>query len=92
MDVIFFQVDSIVDLVQTNLNLVSEGKEVEEKLKNDLKKRKLLEEVTEKIYRIRKGENFSTTIQKVPSDITPEMIQSGSWKDIKFKVCEKESA
>jgi len=87
------KVATIVDTVQANLNLVSEGKgeEVEEKAKVELKKRKLLEEVTEKIWLVRKGENFSTTIEKVPSEITPEMIQNGSWKKTNFKAYNMEA-
>ena len=81
------KVADIKDAVQENLNLVKEGKAdaIEEKVKAELKKRKLLEEVTEKIYMIKKGPNFSTTVEKIPSEITPEMIQSGSWKKTKFK-------
>jgi len=80
-------VADIKDNVKDNLNLVNEGKAdaVEEKVKAELKKRKLLEEITEKIYMIKKGPNFSTTVEKIPSEITPEMIQSGSWKKTKFK-------
>lgn len=79
------KVDSIDDFVRTNLNLLAAEKDVDEKIKTELKKRKLVEEVTEKIYRIKKGENFQTKIEKIPSEITPEMIQSGSWKNSKFK-------
>ena len=81
------KVADIKDNVKDNLNLVNEGKAdaIEEKVKAELKKRKLLEEITEKIYMIKKGPNFSTTVEKIPSEITPEMIQSGSWKKTKFK-------
>jgi len=81
------KVDSIQDLAKDTLDLISKGKDsdVEEKLKADLKKRKLLEEISEKIFRIKKGPAFSVNIQKVPSEMTPEMIQSGSWKSTKFK-------
>jgi len=81
------KVEEIEDLVQKNLGLLQQGKGdlVDEKLKSDYKKRKLVEEVTEKIYNIKKGENFSTTIKKIPTEITPEMIQSGSWKGTNFK-------
>ena len=81
------KVAEIKDTVKENLNQVNEGKAdaVEDKVKAELKKRKLLEEVTEKIYMIKKGPNFSTTVEKIPSEITPEMIQSGSWKKTKFK-------
>eukprot|EP00092_Neocalanus_flemingeri_P038732 GFUD01042174.1.p1 GENE.GFUD01042174.1~~GFUD01042174.1.p1 ORF type:complete len:752 (-),score=236.91 GFUD01042174.1:30-2204(-) len=81
------KLERIEDLVQKNLGLLQQGKEdlVDEKLKSDYKKRKLVEEVTEKIYNIKKGDNFSTTITKIPTEITPEMIQSGSWKKTTFK-------
>jgi phenylalanyl-tRNA synthetase alpha chain len=81
------KVAAIQDKVRDQLELVSSGRgeEVEERLRAELKRRKLLEEVTEKIYRVKPGVNFSTTVQKVPAEITPEMIQSGAWKDSKFK-------
>ena len=81
------KVEEIEDLVQKNLGLLQQGKGdlVDEKLKSDYKKRKLVEEVIEKIYNIKKGGNFSTTITKIPTEITPEMIQSGSWKGTSFK-------
>ena len=81
------KVENIEDLVQKNLALIEHGAghAVHDKLKSDYKKRKLVEEVTEKIYNITKGENFSTTIAKIPTEITPEMIQTGSWKKTAFK-------
>jgi len=81
------KVDKIEDLVQKNLGLIQLGKGdiIDEKLKSDYKKRKLVEDVTEKIYNIKKGESFSTTIHKIPTEITPEMIQTGSWKQTTFK-------
>ena len=72
-------------MVQNNLNFVSKGKDIDEKLKSELKKRKLVEEVTEKIFRIKKGSNFSTSIKKAPADLTADMIQSGGWKNTNFK-------
>ncbi|CAB1341966.1 unnamed protein product [Coregonus sp. 'balchen'] len=59
--------------------------QLEEKEKNELKKRKLLSEVTVKSYWITKGSCFSTTITKQETELTPEMIASGSWKEKKFK-------
>jgi len=81
------KVENIEDLVQKNLGLIKQGNgdQVDDKLKSDYKKRKLVEEVTEKIYNITKGANFSTTIEKIPTEITPEMIQTGSWKKTSFK-------
>lgn len=36
-------------------------------------------------YFIRKGSNFSTKIEKAPTELTPEMISSGSWKTTSLK-------
>ncbi|XP_078540901.1 phenylalanine--tRNA ligase alpha subunit isoform X1 [Lissotriton helveticus] len=84
---IFRAVDSVDDSVKEKLLLVLQGKAeiLDEKEKNELKKRKLLSEVTIKTYWIRKGSAFSTTVAKQETDLTPEMISSGSWRDKKFK-------
>lgn len=34
---------------------------------------------------LRKGSNFSTKIEKAPTELTPEMISSGSWKTTALK-------
>uniref|UniRef100_A0A3Q0SNH9 Phenylalanine--tRNA ligase alpha subunit n=1 Tax=Amphilophus citrinellus TaxID=61819 RepID=A0A3Q0SNH9_AMPCI len=84
---IFRTVDSIEDQVREKLLLVQKGNstQLEEKEKNELKKRKLLSEVTVKSYWITKGNSFSTTITKQETELTPEMIATGSWKEKKFK-------
>lgn len=84
---IFRAVDSVEDTVKEKLLLILEGKveSLDEKEKNELKKRKLLSEVTIKTYWIQKGSAFSTTVAKQETDLTPEMISSGSWQDKKFK-------
>ncbi|XP_042361800.1 LOW QUALITY PROTEIN: phenylalanine--tRNA ligase alpha subunit-like [Plectropomus leopardus] len=84
---IFRTVDSIEDQVREKLLQVQNGNtsELEEKEKNELKKRKLLSEVTVKSYWIRKGGSFSTTVTKQETELTPEMIANGSWKEKKFK-------
>ncbi|XP_030591414.1 phenylalanine--tRNA ligase alpha subunit [Archocentrus centrarchus] len=84
---IFRTVDSIEDQVREKLLLVqkSNSTQLEEKEKNELKKRKLLSEVTVKSYWITKGNSFSTTITKQETELTPEMIATGSWKEKKFK-------
>uniref|UniRef100_A0AAX7SKD0 phenylalanine--tRNA ligase n=1 Tax=Astatotilapia calliptera TaxID=8154 RepID=A0AAX7SKD0_ASTCA len=80
-------VESIDDQVREKLLLVQKGHstQLEEKEKNELKKRKLLSEVTVKSYWITKGNSFSTTITKQETELTPEMIASGNWKEKKFK-------
>jgi len=81
------KVDTIKDIVQDHLKLIKEEKceNVDDKSKTEYKKRKLVEEISEKVYYLRKGDNFSTTIKKIPTEITPDMIQSGSWRQTQFK-------
>ncbi|KAM8825494.1 phenylalanine--tRNA ligase alpha subunit [Synchiropus picturatus] len=83
---IFRAVENIDDQVREKLLLVQSGNSsLDEKEKNELKKRKLLSEVTVKTYRLTKGPSFSTSVTKQEAELTPEMISSGSWKDKKFK-------
>ncbi|CAL1588648.1 unnamed protein product [Knipowitschia caucasica] len=84
---VFRAMDSVVDQVRERLLLVQQGNgsELDEKEKNELKKRKLLSELTVKSYWITRGNSFSTTITKQEAELTPEMIASGSWKEKKFK-------
>nr|XP_025042866.1 phenylalanine--tRNA ligase alpha subunit [Pelodiscus sinensis] len=84
---IFRAVENVQDLVREKLQLVQQGEaeSLEEKDRNELKKRKLLMEVVIKTYWIQKGSAFSTTVTKQETDLTPEMIASGSWRDLKFK-------
>uniref|UniRef100_A0A8C1MHN5 phenylalanine--tRNA ligase n=1 Tax=Cyprinus carpio TaxID=7962 RepID=A0A8C1MHN5_CYPCA len=84
---VFKTVEAIEDTVRDKLQLVQKGQsaKLEDKEKNELKKRKLLSEVTVKSYWITKGSSFSTTITKQETELTPEMIASGSWKERKFK-------
>uniref|UniRef100_A0A8C1Z5A1 phenylalanine--tRNA ligase n=1 Tax=Cyprinus carpio TaxID=7962 RepID=A0A8C1Z5A1_CYPCA len=84
---VFKTVEAIEDTVRDKLQLVQKGQsaKLEDKEKNELKKRKLLSEVTVKSYWITKGSSFSTTITKQETELTPEMIASGSWKEKKFK-------
>ncbi|XP_043833955.1 phenylalanine--tRNA ligase alpha subunit isoform X3 [Dromiciops gliroides] len=84
---VFRAVDSVEDLVQAKLQLVQDGEaeHLSEKERNELKKRKLLSEVTLKTYWVSKGSAFSTNISKQETELSPEMISSGSWRDVKFK-------
>ncbi|KAM3185733.1 hypothetical protein ACTXT7_005794 [Hymenolepis weldensis] len=52
---------------------------------NDLKKRKLVTEKKTTVYVVERGPNFTTQLVKEETDLTSEMVQSGSWKDLKFK-------
>lgn len=77
------KVDSIVD--STKAHLSGDLASLPEKEKAEYRKRKLVTEVTEKIYTLTKGPAFATVISKAEVDITPEMISSGSWKETEFK-------
>ncbi|XP_075433620.1 phenylalanine--tRNA ligase alpha subunit [Ascaphus truei] len=84
---VFPAVASVVDAVKEKLSLILQEKadQISEKERGELKKRKLLNEVTVKTYWVTKGSGFSTSIAKQETDLTPEMIASGSWRDKKFK-------
>ncbi|NXN99341.1 SYFA ligase, partial [Rhinopomastus cyanomelas] len=56
-----------------------------ERERTELKRRKLLLEVTLKSYWIRKGSAFSTAVARPETELTPEMIATGSWRDRPFK-------
>lgn len=77
---------SVKDTLRDNLNNVAN---LDDKTRNDLKKRKLITESTKKWYKILQGSDFeklaATVLQKKETDLTPEMIQTGSWKNKVFK-------
>jgi len=79
--------DDIDDSVQEALKKISALKieDVDEKLRGDLKKRKLVVEVETKYYELSKGPSFNTVIAKAETDLTAEMIQDGSWRTKTFK-------
>jgi len=81
------KVTNITDCIQQDLKEMVAGRDgsVSEKEKIEYKKRKLLNEVTDKIYNLSKGVHFSTTISKAETELTPEMIASGTWKTANFK-------
>jgi len=81
------KVESVQDTVKIHLGKLAGGSEegVDDKAKNEYKKRKLLQEVTEKIYILAKGAKFGTTVQKPETELTAEMLASGSWQDATFK-------
>lgn len=79
------KVESIEDTIKANLIKIKNGEEVSDKDKLEYKKRKLIQEVTDKIYVLTKGSNFSTTPVKAETELTPDMITSGSWKTSNFK-------
>lgn len=81
------KVPEIKDTVQESLRLIvqGQGSKVADALKQDFKKRKLVQEIVIKSFLLKRGSEFSLSLQKLETDLTPEMIASGSWKEKKFK-------
>uniref|UniRef100_A0A8C0B7M5 phenylalanine--tRNA ligase n=1 Tax=Buteo japonicus TaxID=224669 RepID=A0A8C0B7M5_9AVES len=81
------QVAEVQDGVQESLRRVQQGKaeSLSERDRAELKRRKLLLEVTLKSYWIRKGSAFSTAVARQETELTPEMIATGSWRQRPFK-------
>lgn len=80
------KVDSIVDGVQEHLKQISSGAaEISDAIRNDYKKRKLLQETVTKSFIIAKGKEFSLTLQKLEADLTADMLANGLWNTLKFK-------
>lgn len=80
------KVNAITDTVQEHLNEIKKGVDnLPDNVRNDYKKRKLLEQVIVKSFSLLKGPHFSTTIKKLETDLTSEMLMSGAWKTLQFK-------
>ncbi|CAH1736643.1 phenylalanine--tRNA ligase alpha subunit [Aphis gossypii] len=80
------KVESVVDKVKEDLmELKASRDQISESDKLDYKKRKLIREVVIKSFTIGKGPEFTTSIVKLETELTTEMILSGSWKSTPFK-------
>lgn len=55
------------------------------KVLNDLKKRKLIKMQKIVSFKVEKGPKFALEIQKEETDLTADMLTSGSWKSANFK-------
>lgn len=65
--------------------VISDASSVKPDVLKDLKKRKLVTQSKIIDYSLAKGPEFSLSIQKLETDLTMDMLQSGSWKEAKFK-------
>lgn len=81
------KVESIEDVVQNHLKAIlnKDEKTVPDNLKQEYKKRKLIQEVVVKSLSLSKGSEFSLSIEKQETDLTADLITSGAWKEKKFK-------
>lgn len=80
------KVDSIVDDVQQHLQQLNLNEDsIPLNCKQDYNKRKLIREIVTKSFLLKKGSKFSISISKLETELTPEMIANGTWKNVKFK-------
>lgn len=81
------KVESIEDVVQSHLIAISnkDEKSVPDNLKEEYKKRKLIEKVVVKSLLLSKGSEFSLSIEKQETDLTADLLTTGAWKEKKFK-------
>jgi len=81
------KVENIKDVVQSACLKISQMRldDVSEQQRTECKKRKLVSEVKVNSYYVKKGENFVTELEKPETELTPDMISTGSWKTKTFK-------
>lgn len=81
------KVGSVEDRVRELLIKIKEGdgKDVDSKDIDALKKRKLITLQTWKGYFLRKGPNYAPKRMKAATDLTREQLQKGNWQDLEFK-------
>ncbi|GAA5950639.1 hypothetical protein JCM21900_002537 [Sporobolomyces salmonicolor] len=79
-------VDSVEDTTRNDLlSVQSSGAHTDEKLLGELRKRKLVEKKKTFYYAVEKGPQFATTVQKLETDLTVELLNSGAWEKSAFK-------
>lgn len=81
------KIPEIIDTVQHHLADIASGNglQVVDGLKQEYKKRKLIQEVVVKSFLLKKGPHFSTSLMKLETDLTADMLATGSWKNNTFK-------
>lgn len=74
-------------MTRAQLQFIKETKSHDAKIIADLKKRKLLN--TQKVisFKVSKGPKFALEIVKEETDLTADMLASGSWKSANFSQC-----
>eukprot|EP01053_Blabericola_migrator_P003153 Blabericola_migrator_1__3152@NODE_1920_length_3560_cov_242_651303_g1227_i0_p3_GENE_NODE_1920_length_3560_cov_242_651303_g1227_i0NODE_1920_length_3560_cov_242_651303_g1227_i0_p3_ORF_typecomplete_len223_score59_34PheRS_DBD1/PF18552_1/1_5e10PheRS_DBD1/PF18552_1/2_3e03DUF480/PF04337_12/0_0019MarR/PF01047_22/0_021MarR/PF01047_22/6_8e02MarR/PF01047_22/7e03HTH_27/PF13463_6/0_057HTH_27/PF13463_6/3e03HTH_27/PF13463_6/3_4e03HTH_45/PF14947_6/0_14HTH_45/PF14947_6/2_7e03MarR_2/PF12802_7/1MarR_2/PF12802_7/3e0 len=73
------------DAVQQVLIKVEKGEALNSAEENDVKnltKRRLIVKASHTYFDVHKAEQFSTVIEKLCTDLTKDMLLSGSWKDM----------
>ena len=86
-------VDKIEDTTRDDLKQIQEnGTHTDANVLKELKKRKQLSMTKVITFSVQKGTQFSTTVSKLETDLTAEMIASGAWKSATFKKYNFEAA
>lgn len=80
-------VDSVIDTTRNALNEIGTSKQLANAtLLNDLKRRKLITKTKQVTFNVKQGPEFSADINlREETDLTEEMIKTGSWKNSTFK-------
>ncbi|XP_066587999.1 phenylalanine--tRNA ligase alpha subunit [Prorops nasuta] len=76
------KISKITDITQERLMDIAN---LSENIKQEYKKRKLLQVATVKSILIAKGTNFSTKLEKPEAELTADLIANDLWKKKKFK-------
>lgn len=81
------EVSQLPDVTKQQLELIEKNQleTIDNKTIQDLKKRKLILQKKTVSYKVTKGADFSVDLIKPETEITSDMITSGSYKDLKFK-------
>ncbi|EEB16028.1 phenylalanyl-tRNA synthetase alpha chain, putative [Pediculus humanus corporis] len=81
------KVDDISDVVRQHLKLIlnKDGNSVPDNVKQDYKKRKLIQEVVIKSILLSKGSEFQLSVEKQETDLTAELLLNDAWKNKTFK-------
>lgn len=86
-------VKTIVDQTKDDLLVIKNtSQHPNPEVTKDLKRRKLCDSKKLVSYKVSKGPNFSTTVAKLSTDLTVEMLQNDLWKDLSFKQYNFEAA
>lgn len=87
--IIYRKVDTIVDEIQIICKKVLAEFPITEQEINRCKKRNLISETKKTLFNIKRGINFDKYFEenfvKAETELTPEMIKTGSWKTKQFK-------
>ncbi|XP_071172050.1 phenylalanine--tRNA ligase alpha subunit-like [Mytilus edulis] len=84
---VYRKIDRIDDKIQSMLKKVQTGNinDLSDEQRTECKKRKLINEGKMTVYKVSKGEMFTLDIERLETELTPEMIANGSWREKKFK-------